>query len=151
MPNRNLFRLFLLMSALLLGMAGVLLQLLRISGSDAAAVGQSQGQYHLHVPLTEGTFYDRRMLPLNQSEERILAAFAPTPENIAAILPVRKGSDDLTAQIQSGAPILCTLTEAAADSDTRIILHGRADPEGALPAQHLLGYRQENTGKSGLL
>lgn len=151
MYSRNPFRLYLMLSILLLGMAGVLLQLLRVSGGDdAQAAALRQGQYHLHVPLTQGTFYDRRMRPLNQTEPRILAALAPTPDNIAAIFSKRADASDLTAEIQSGAPFVCALTETVADRDTLYVLQGTADQPGALTAQHLLGYRQDGRGAAGL-
>ena len=151
MPSKQPFRIYLMLSILLLGMAGVLLQLLNAAGGEeAAAVGVKQGKYHLHIPLTQGVIYDRFMRPLNQTEDRWLAVVSPTEETVEAVFPVLKDRDSFTRQLQSVSPFVCELTEPPAQTPGLTVLPARGDRSGALTAQHLLGYRQENRGAAGL-
>ncbi len=144
-------RLLILASALLLCMAGLMIQLFSIiSGKQVKAISVGQGQYHLHVPLTTGTIYDRNYESLNHPENEILAVVNPTPEAVASIFAKLRDRDAVSEQIQQGAPFICRLTEEAESRPNLYILHGAGKGEGALPAQHLIGYRQNGEAMSGL-
>ncbi len=151
MRSKQPIRLYLILSILFLGMIGMKLRLLILGRSDrAVTAGLRQGQYHLHVPLTTGVIYDRYGLPLTQSEDTLIAAVNPTPETTAEILPMLADKSAFRAAGISRGPVLCRLTAMPLASDHVIVMHGRTNAVGLLPAQHLLGYRQEQTGVCGL-
>ena len=140
-----------MLSVLLLGMAGVLLRLMYVTGGgEEAAVGVRQGSYRLHIPLSQGIIYDRMRKPLNQTEETWLAVVNPTPETAAALITKLKDRDSLTERLQSVSPFVCELKEPAEESENLILLRGRSARGGAGIAQHLIGYRHENRGAAGL-
>lgn len=149
--QKHPIRMLVLAAALLLCMGGMMLQLFSvIRGEQAAAVGVRQGQYHLNVPLATGTIYDRSFNVLNHPDDVILAVVNPTPQTLASIFTKLRDRETVNTQIQDGSPFTCILTEEAESSQNLYILHGQRKPEGALPAQHLLGYRQNGEPVAGL-
>ncbi len=144
-------RLLILAAALLLCMTGMIVQLFRILQTDStAAVSVRQGKYHMNVPLTTGTIYDRNMQPLNHSGTKICAVVVPTPETLASIFTKIRDRESVQANLQSNSPFVCCLNDEMRSSQNLTVLHGADTPEGALPAQHLLGYRQNGEPVSGL-
>lgn len=151
MQHKPPLRLYLIITALLLCMTGMIVQLFSVINRDyLAEAGVRQGTYHLHVPMTSGVIYDRSMHPLNQSEDVVLAVVNPTPDTIASIFTKLRDRDAVSAQLQNVSPFVCELTEETESGTNLRILHGTRDPEGALPAQHLLGYRQNGECVAGL-
>lgn len=144
-------RLLLISGILLLCMTGMIVQLLFvIRRNPAAEVSVRQGHYRLHVPMTEGTVYDRSFLPLNHPDDVILAVVNPTPETIAQLTSKLRDKEAVSEQIKHISPFCCYLTEEAEPNQNLVVLHGARKPSGALPAQHILGYRQNGKGMSGI-
>lgn len=144
-------RLLLLSGILLLCMAGMIVQLLSIlRKNQVIEISGRQGHYHLHIPLTEGTIYDRNFFPLNHPNDVIIAVVNPTPETMAPIFAKLTDREAVSAQIQHNTPFYCYLNEEAEQNQNLVVLHGARKADGALLAQHLLGYRQNGTAMSGL-
>ena len=144
-------RLVMMAVILLLCMSGMIVQLFNaMHKTQAAAVGVRQGQYHLHIPLTAGTIYDTDFVPLNHSEKKILAVVDPTPAALASIFTKMRDREAVSTKIQERSPFVCELTEDARSSSDIYILHGMQKKKGPLPAQHLLGYRQNGIPTAGL-
>jgi len=151
MPHKTPVQLFALAALLLLCMAGMIWRCYSVAaGGQAVNAGVRQGKYHLSVPVSEGTIYDRNLNPMNHSEETVLAVVSPTPDTIASIFSKLRDRDAVAGQLQRVSPFVCELTEDAEETPNLKILHGRSAPEGSLPAQHLLGYRQNGTGMTGI-
>ena len=145
------FRLLMLSGILLLCMAGIMVQLFHILRKPQVyEVSSRQGHYHLHVPLTEGTIYDRNFKPLNHPEDVIIAVVNPTPETLAPIFTKLKDREAVSEQLQHSTPFYCYLNEEAEQNQNLVVLHGARNPEGPLPAQHILGYRQNGKAMAGL-
>lgn len=144
-------RLLLLSGILLLCMAGMIMQLFTVLRKNQVyEVSVRQGHYKLHVPLQDGTIYDRNFVSLNHSDEVTIGVVNPTPETLASIFAKLKDREKVNEQIQQGAPFYCFLTENAEQNQNLVVLHGARKPSGALKAQHILGYRQNGEAKSGL-
>ena len=136
-------RMLLLSGILLLCMAGMMLQLFTIlRKNQVSEVSVRQGHYKLHVPLTDGTIYDRNFKSLNHPDEVILAVVNPTAETLAPIFTKIKDRSDVNEQLQHVTPFYCELTEDAEQNQNLVVLHGSRKPAGPLCAQHILGYRQ---------
>lgn len=149
--QRRPFRLLMLSGILLLCMAGIMVQLFHILRKPQVyEVSSRQGHYHLHVPLTEGTIYDRNFQPLNHPEDVIIAVVNPTPETLAPIFTKLKDREAVSEQLQHSTPFYCYLNEEAEQNQNLVVLHGARNPEGPLPAQHILGYRQNGKAMAGL-
>lgn len=144
-------RLMLLSGILLLCMAGMVVQLLSIlRKNQVIEISGRQGHYHLHIPLTDGTIYDRNFAPLNHPNDVMIAVVNPTPETMASIFAKVTDRETVNAQIQKNMPFYCYLNEAAEENQNLVMLHGARKSEGVLPAQHLLGYRQNGSAMAGL-
>lgn len=144
-------RLFVIAAALLLCMAGMMVQLMSvIRGDQIAEAGVRQGKYLLHVPLSTGMIYDCNFEPLNNTEDAILAVVNPTPDTLASVFTKLRDREQVTEQLQSISPFVCFLNEDAESSQNLIVLHGKQKDSGSQLAQHLLGYRQNGEAKSGL-
>ncbi len=145
------YRLLIAAAILFLCMSGVMVRLFSVSaGGKTAAAGIRQGTYHLHVPVSGGMIYDRNFVPLNQSQQRILAVVNPVPETVASVWIKLRNRSDVTEQLQKHVPFVCELTEPAESSANLIVLNGMEKAPGAVPAQHLIGYRQNGSGIAGL-
>ena len=149
--RRNPIRMMLISCLLLLCMAGMIVQLYSVlQKRQVREVSVRQGHYRLHVPLSEGTIYDRCFVPLNHPEDVIIAVVNPTPETLAPLFAKIRDSSLVNEQIQHGTPFYCFLQSEAEPNQNLAVLHGMRKPEGSLPAQHILGYRQNGAGVSGL-
>lgn len=149
--RQNPIRLYLLAALLFLGMAGLALRLIQASQQDdLSAAGVRQGSFHMQIPLSTGTIYDRSMKPLTNTEDVIYAAASPSAAAIAPYFALLCDHDAVSQQIMSGAPFVCELAEDADSTELVRVLHGKRNRSGVLPAQHLIGYRQNGSGVSGL-
>ena len=149
--QKHPMRLLLISGILLLCMAGMMIQVFSvIRKNPAAEVSVRQGHYRLHVPLTEGTIYDSSFVPLNHPEPVIIAVVNPTPETLAPLANKLRDRQAISEQIKHVSPFYCFLTEEAEPNPNLAVLHGARKPEGPLPAQHILGYRQNNQAMSGI-
>lgn len=120
--------------------------------SDYAEVQKQQSSYRLTAGKARGTIYDRNMVPLTNSESKIIAAVSPTPRAITAISGVLSGEEleGVLERLKSGKPVLCEVPEII-DCDgiacTTVYEHNSSDT----PAIHLIGYTDSDSrGVSGL-
>lgn len=144
-------RLLLTAAALLLCLTGMIVQLFNVMHEDGAEkVSIKQGKYHIHVPLSSGAIYDRNLKPLNHASDAIYAVVNPTPETIASIFTKLPKHDEIQEQIQQHSPFVCMLNEPMRSTENLCVLQGSIAPEGTVPAQHLVGYRQNGKAASGL-
>ena len=151
MLKKTPVQLMILAAMVLLGMAGMIYRLYSVASQDQTALaGVRQGKYHLSVPVSTGTIYDRYLNPINNSEQTVLAVVNPTPDTIASIFTKIKDRDEVSEQLQHISPFVCYLSENANETQNLRILYGTQSKPGALPAQHLIGYRQNGIAVSGL-
>ena len=144
-------RLYLLAVIMFLGMAGLAMRLMQVSQKkELTETGTKQGRYLLHLSLSTGTVYDRYMKPLTNSEDVIYAAASPSAQALAPYFSILKDRDIVSESIKSNAPFVCELTENADSSGQVCVLQGKKSKDGVLPAQHLIGYRQNGIGIAGL-
>ncbi len=145
------YRLLLLSCILLLCMAGMIVQMMSVlRKTQVSEVSVRQGHYKLHVPLTDGTIYDRNFTPMNHPDDVIIAVINPTPDTLAPIFTKIKDREAVQEQLQHITPFYCFLNEEAQQNQNLVVLHGARKPEGPLSAQHVLGYRQNGEAKSGI-
>ena len=151
MRKKTPLQLYMIAGLLLLFMSGMVFRLASVlQGDQVAAASVRQGRYHLHVPLTAGTFYDRNLRPMNNTEETVIAVVSPTPDTLASLFAKLRDREQVAVQLQHASPFVCYLTEPAIETPNLRILHGKENASGPLPAQHLLGYRQNGKAAAGL-
>ncbi len=131
--------------------AVILWQLCRIlTNSDTRLAGYGQGSYVLKIPVSTGTIYDRNFTRLTNTATRYYAIVHPTPDAVAALFTKVKDIDALRDAAKRGKPFFCEVTDDdITHPDIRVIVVA-AQQEGIQPAQHLLGYRKEGKGVTGL-
>lgn len=123
-----------------------------ISASDYSEVQKEQSGYRLSAGKLRGTVYDRNMVPLTNSEKKIIASVSPTPRAVTAISSVLSGEEleNVLERLKSGKPVLCEVPETI-DCDgiacTYVYEHNSAET----PAIHLIGYTDSDLhGVSGI-
>ena len=150
-PNRNPFRVYCLMALLLIGLFGVMIQIVRVSSHPKAIqAGARQGKYHMQVQISAGAVYDRYFRPVNQGEKQIVALVNPTAKAASELLTAAKDPSVLSEHLTFGTPFLCELKQYPHETDDLLIFEGRTKRSGAIPAQHIIGYRQNGKGVAGL-
>ena len=151
MHKNHLYRIYLAAFMILIGMFGMLFRYYSLLDDDTAAqISVRQGNYHLHIPLQSGTIYDRNGKPLTNSENKLYAVVNPNAETVLPLFGKAADSAMLEKNLRRNSPFLCELTEEVPESGNLILLHGKENREGILPAQHLLGYCKEGRGIAGL-
>lgn len=120
--------------------------------SDYAAVQQSQSSIRMTLGELRGTIYDCNMIPITNSQTKIIAAVSPTPRAITAISKVLTGEEKeaVLETLKNGKPALCEVEEAI-DCDgivcTEIFEHNSSDTL----AVHTIGYTDsDNSGVTGI-
>lgn len=81
--------------------------------SDYAEVQKAQTSFRLKAGKPRGTIFDRNMVPLTNSESKIIAAVSPTPRAVTAIGSVLRGEEleSVLERLKSGKPVLCEVPE----------------------------------------
>ncbi len=149
--HRPHIRLSVLAAVFFLMASALLFQFYRIlHNEEAITASAQQGKYKMEIPLSEGRIYDRHFTRLNGGAETFYAIVNPTPDAIASILDIVTDADALTEQIQHRTPFCCIVKESVSRSPNVQIFAGNAENTGSVPAQHLLGYRQNGEGVCGL-
>ena len=66
-----------------------------------------------------GVIYDRNMVPLTNSEKKIIASVSPTPRAVTAISSVLSGEEleNVLERLKSGKPVLCRLNPVSRPSN----------------------------------
>ena len=141
MLKKTPVQLMILAAMVLLGMAGMIYRLYSVASQDQTALaGVRQGKYHLSVPVSTGTIYDRYLNPINNSEQTVLAVVNPTPDTIASIFTKIKDRDEVSEQLQHISPFVCYLSEnalsrpsyragvASSHKDEGLIAFSKGDP-----------------------
>ncbi len=129
-----------------------ILRIAVISTKDYESVAVRQSSYRLSAGAARGTIFDCNMIPITNSEKKIIAAVSPTPRAITCISNILSG-EYLTATLEAlknGKPVLCEvprIVECDGISYTTVYKHNSADTL----AKHLLGYtNSDNVGVSGI-
>lgn len=120
--------------------------------SDYLPVQLKQCSYRLKAADLRGTVYDRNMIPLTNSETKIIAAVSPTPRAVTAISGALSGDDleNVLERLKDGKPVLCEVPKKI-DCDgiycTEVYVHNSSET----PAVHLVGYTDSDShGVTGL-
>ena len=151
MQKNPLNRMFLAAFFMLLCMVGLIFRLYSLHENESASqAGMRQGKYRLHVPLQSGTIYDRNGKALTNSEDVFYAVVCPSPESTLSLFGKVRDPAAFERALHKGIPFLCELTEAVPESEHLILLNGKKNRSGILPAQHILGYCREGEGVSGI-
>ena len=121
-----------------------------VATTDYSSVAATQNGIRLKIGYSRGTIYDRNLVRLTNSNEKIIAAVSPTPRAITAISQVLEG-DDLTEvldRLKEKKPTLCQVPEII-ECDG-IICTKVFDDKNSL-SNHIIGYTDtDKKGVSGL-
>ncbi|MBQ4346231.1 MAG: penicillin-binding protein 2 [Oscillospiraceae bacterium] len=138
-------------AAFLVAAAAVLTRLCTVlTNADAIAAGNAQGSYILEIPVSTGTIYDRDMRRLTNTATRYYAVVHPTADAVAALFTKVTDVSALRKAAKQGRPFFCEVTDSEiSHPNIRIV---EVAEQGNLPqlAQHLVGYRHEGKGVTGL-
>ena len=121
---------------------------LQMQSADLTETAVRQSQTVLTAGQAAGTIYDRSLQPLNNRETALYAAVTPTPESIAALLPVIDEVSPLLSGLQSGKPFLCRVDAVPEHADIPVLELPVRCSEPIAP--HILGYTQSGEGVTGL-
>ncbi|MBQ8649326.1 MAG: penicillin-binding protein 2 [Clostridia bacterium] len=157
MSNNSFNKVFARRSALCFFVAVILffICILRIAVTatgDYASVQQKQSSLRLTAGKIRGTIYDTNMIPLTNSETKIIAAVSPTAKALNGIksLVSEEEYQSLKERLSEGKPVLCEveeIKECDGIAYTTVYTHNSS----STPAIHLIGYTDsENRGVSGI-
>ena len=108
--------------------------------------------YKLKITDLRGTIYDCNMIPITNSEEKIIAAVSPTEKGITGISSMLK-DDELNSVLETlsnGEPAVCEIPKDI-NCDGIVTTKIRIHSGSFTPAIHLIGYVDgENKGVSGI-
>lgn len=149
MQKQN-FRLAAIETALILAAGALVVQLFRIIRNDQAMEASArQGNYTLQIPLSTGIIYDKDFTRITNDKELMYAVLNPTPDAVASVFGTIKDHDAFTKQLRKQVPFYCEVNEnIIANPNVKILNASETSPFHL--AQHLIGYRQNGIGVSGL-
>lgn len=123
-----------------------------IATSNYKEVQLAQSSLKIKIADLRGTIFDTNLIPLTNSNKKIIAAVSPTPRAVTAISSVLSDDklNDVLNRLKDGKPVLCEL-EKEIECDgivcTKIYLHNSSQT----PAIHTIGYTdKDNKGVSGI-
>ncbi|MBE6775546.1 MAG: penicillin-binding protein 2 [Ruminococcaceae bacterium] len=127
----------------------LLLKIMDINRENYSAVTLSQSTRTLTVGEKRGTVYDRSLIPLTNSEKKLIAAVTPTVQS-AEYLKSYFTAEELTDKINDGYPFLCTVDEEIINEHIYTFTVPVRYSESIL-APHIIGYLDsEGEGVSGI-
>lgn len=131
---------------------GCILRVASAAVSDYSEVQKTQSSLRLTVCRLRGTIYDRNMVPLTNSQRKIIAAVSPTPRAVTAISSVLDGKEleSVLERLKSGKPTLCEVPELIeCDGIACTEIYDRTCKD--IPAVHIIGYLNGDFhGETGL-
>lgn len=131
---------------------GCILRVAAAAMSDYSKVAEIQSSYRLTAGKLRGTIYDRNMVPITNTDKKIIAAVSPTPRAVTALSSILTGSEleNVLERLKSGKPVLCEVPEIIECDGieyTQVYEHADADT----PAIHIVGYTDSDShGVSGI-
>lgn len=129
-----------------------ILRVLVIVNSDYANVQLAQSSIKIKLSNLRGTIYDRNLIPITNSEKKIIACISPTPRAITAISAYLSGDrlNTVLETLKKGKPAICEVEEFIECDGiicTEIYTHNTHET----PAIHTVGYTDiDNKGVSGI-
>lgn len=131
------------LSLLFIVFFGLLVRLALISVDDSVkAVGNGQGSKTIVVAETRGTIYDRKGIPLVNTENAYYATLLPTErllQRIESVTDVQE-YNRIKAEIAYGAPLLARLNSPAAITNGLRVFMAPQRYAAECIAPHLIGY-----------
>lgn len=119
--------------------------------ADYSKTGYQGNSLRLTISKQRGTIYDCNMVPLTNSNRKIIAAVSPTPRAVTAISSILQGEElqNVLALLRNNKPVLCEVDEwIECDGIVCTYVYGQSD---YIPAIHLLGYTDiDFKGVSGI-
>ena len=119
-------------------------------GAALAQTALRQQQLTLHAGTAQGAIYDRDLRALTGGGTVYRAAVDPTPQAMQAL---RGHLTELTPYVRSlrdGRPFVVGVDTADLGCADITVFSLPEHTDGAVPAQHLLGYVREGEGVTGL-
>jgi len=145
-------RIIICYSVIMLLFLSCILRVAATACSDIEETYRYLNCYKLKIANLRGTIYDCNMIPLNKSEEKIIAAVSPTKKGIAAISSVLKDKElnKVLKTLNNGDPAVCEIPKDI-KSDGIVTTKIRTSGGSFTPAIHLIGYTDaDNNGVSGI-
>ncbi len=134
---------FLLVMLLLLS---CVLRVAVIATGDYLQIQTNQSAYRIEIARLRGTIYDCNMVPLTNTEKKLIAAVAPTPKGIMAISSQLKGNelDAVLENLKDNKVTVCTVQKQIKSEGIAVTtVYDRYSEQ--LSACHLIGHT-DSTG-----
>ena len=128
------------------------LRIAAISTSDYSTVYAHQNRLKMTISKQRATIFDCNMIPITNSQKKIIAAVSPTPRAITAISSILKDEklETVLNELRLGKPVLTEIDEKIKCDGiicTEVFVHSKED----MPSVHLVGYTDKDLkGISGL-
>lgn len=129
--------------------------ILRVAVTATADYSQAQStQNRLKITISKqrGTIFDCNMVPITNSEKKIIAVVSPTPRAITAISQVLEGEElqSVLDRLKSGKPVTCQVPKTI-KCDGIVCTTVYTNSSDYTPATHLIGYTDNGLkGVTGL-
>ncbi len=120
--------------------------------SDYGEIRQSRNSYKIDIAKLRGTVYDCNMIPLTNSNKKLIAAVSPTDKAITAIKSVLSAEEfeKYYMDLSKGKPVVCEVNEEIkcdGIETAKIFENYNADT----PSIHMVGYTDSSgKGVSGI-
>lgn len=120
--------------------------------SNFNEIRQERNSYKMTVSKIRGTIYDCNMVPITNSEVKLIAAVSPTKKAITALKSVVNEEDfkKYYNKLNNGEPVVCEINEdISCDGITTAKIY--TDYNESAHATHIIGYTDsDNKGVTGI-
>ncbi len=146
--KRSLICFFIVISLFL----SCILRVAVISAKDYKQVQEQQSSLKIKIANLRGTIFDKNLIPITNSEKKIIACVSPTPRAVTAISNVLKGDalKSVLDRLKNNKPVICEVEEKI-ECDGIVCTEIYTHNSEKTPAIHTIGYTDsDNKGVSGL-
>lgn len=117
------------------------------TGEEYLQAARGQSEYTLTVDYPRGTVFDRKGIPLTNTQGEYAAVLTPTPSVVTAVQQMENNSS-LLQQLTQHSPFVARFSQYFTASGATLI-HCYAPLQEVQPAVHLIGYT-DAAGKEGV-
>jgi len=99
---------------------------------------------------SQGTIYDRNMIPLTNSKKHFTAVIVPSAVSMEEGAATAADPEEFRRCYEKGRPFAYECREDTKETEAITVFSIPERYSSPQPAQHIIGYMQENTGISGI-
>ena len=117
---------------------------------QAVQAAAERSDLRISAGESQGTIYDRNMIPLTNSKKRYIAVIVPSGVNMEEGAATAVEPEEFRCSYEKGRPFAYECLEGTKETDTLTVFCIPERYSSPQPAQHIIGYVSGNTGISGI-